>query len=165
MKLNSITLVGHMTDNVRFTEGTGDVSDRAWFVLGVNRKRQKDKSDFIPVICWGKQAKAMLDYTQKGQELTVMGELHSRRVENEDGSVNYHTEVSAEYISFGQKSKKQQTQGAEGADAPAAGNDDVATRAAKAAVAAYIAAQQAQTGDSAAATAGAAADDDNPFEA
>lgn len=173
MKLNTILVVGRLADKVVYTPAQGEASARAWFRLAVNRKRQKDAVDWIPCVCWGKQATAMADYTDKGKELTIQGELHTRKEEIEgvtkpDGSKVFsnYCEINCEFVSFGADSEKQKNakaaQAAAPQGAPQGMDEETAKAIAMAAVEAYKKQQGTQEAPPQEAQAGSS-EDDNPF--
>ncbi|HEC64065.1 MAG TPA: single-stranded DNA-binding protein [bacterium] len=111
MDMNSVSLVGRLTDNVSFTPKNGDETARAWFRLAVNRPTRKDQlkqADFITCVAWGVNAENLAKYTELGQEVGIRGSIRTNHTPNPDGSYNNYTEVSVAFCSYGQKSKKSQ---------------------------------------------------------
>lgn len=100
--MNNVTLVGRLTKDseLRKTQsGTACTS----FTLAVNRTfKTADgiEADFIPVVCWGKTAQNVHDYTYKGMRVGVIGRIQTRTYTKNDGSNVYITEVVANEVQF-----------------------------------------------------------------
>ena len=111
MSLNQVTQQGNLCRDPRYNEHASDpTKNRAWFVLAVNRDFASEdtaqKADFIPCVCWGKQADAVAKYLSQGDEATVTGQLRSRTIEVEGQDPRREMEVRAGRVQFGRKAKK-----------------------------------------------------------
>src|SRR4030042_5930956 len=71
------------------------------FDLASNRVfRNKDgekveETTFMPIVCWGQNAKIVLERAVKGTALIIQGRLSVRRVSQEDGSFRKVTDIVA----------------------------------------------------------------------
>lgn len=108
LNLNDQTIIGHLTKDpeIAYTK-TGIAVSR--FVLGVNRPGKDSKSDFIQVVCYGKQAEFSSKYLAKGMRVYVNGRISTGSYQNKDGFVVYTTEVVANKIKFAKKKADSQT--------------------------------------------------------
>jgi single-strand DNA-binding protein len=97
-KMNKVIIKGRLTAN---PEKKMTVSDVAVcdFTVAVNRRFNKDITDFINCQAWRNTAEFVTKYFKKGQEILVVGELHIDRYEK-DGETRYSTRVSVEEVDF-----------------------------------------------------------------
>lgn len=112
--MNKVVLLGRLTKDpeLRYTKNETAVCG---FTLAVDRKFQKDETDFIPVVVWQKTAEFCSKYFQKGQKVAVSGRIQTRTWEDENGDKHYVTEIVAEEVDFadGKKNSEQQSVTAE----------------------------------------------------
>ena len=57
-------------------------------------------TDWIDVVCWGKQAEAVAEYVQQGDLLFLNGRIQQNRYEDANGNMQYRIEVHAQEVSF-----------------------------------------------------------------
>jgi len=69
---------------------------------GANNFKYKDKerTDWIPFVFWGKLAEIVSQYLKKGSRIIVGGRLQSRSWTDKDDVVRYVQEIRANDISF-----------------------------------------------------------------
>lgn len=112
--MNKVVLLGRLTKDpeLRYTKNETAVCG---FTLAVDRKFQKDETDFIPVVVWQKTAEFCSKYFAKGQKVAVSGRIQTRTWEDENGDKHYVTEIVAEEVDFadGKKNSEQQSATAE----------------------------------------------------
>jgi single-strand DNA-binding protein len=106
MYQNTISVVGRLVANPMFTSGKKEdhSDDRSYFRVAVNRPGQ-DKADFIPVITWGKLARACAEHLKKGKEVAIAGALHTNSTQDESGKWDNRFEIAASSVSFGADAK------------------------------------------------------------
>ena len=95
--INNVTIVGRLTRDpeLRKTEsGTSVVS----FTVAVNRRFNRDETDFINVVAWNQTADFLAKYGDKGALVGVEGRLQTRNYEDKDGKMVYVTEVVADNV-------------------------------------------------------------------
>ena len=63
-------------------------------------------TDFIPVVFWGEKAKAVSQYTRKGDRLLIEGEVQVRKWQTKEGENRYTTEVRCLEFAFIESSKR-----------------------------------------------------------
>ena len=77
------------------------------FQLAVKRPRTKeDVTDFITIVCWRNTAEFVSRYFHKGSGIEVSGALTVRKWQDKNGNNRYSTEVVADEVDFGKKSKE-----------------------------------------------------------
>lgn len=110
MDINQVTLVGRLADNIIYTQGEGESASRAVGKLIVNHppsENSKKKSyDAIQIVAWGKNADNLANYTSKGKELAIIGEIRTNAVAptTAGGAWKNYTEVMIRSVSFGRDS-------------------------------------------------------------
>lgn len=97
--LNRIILIGRLTKDVelRYTQNGTAVAS---FTLAVNRRFQKDETDFIDIVVWKGLAENCANYLGKGSQAAVEGRLQIRTYENKDGQKRKVAEVIADNVEF-----------------------------------------------------------------
>lgn len=108
--MNKIILKGRLTANPELKTTTTDITV-CDFSVAVNRRFNKEQTDFINCQAWRQTAEFINKYFTKGQEILVIGELHIDKWDK-DGETRYSTKVSVDEVEFcGSKAenKPQQT--------------------------------------------------------
>lgn len=102
--MNSVVLVGRLPRDpeVRYTK-TGKAV--ASFTVAVSRypgmqrdPNQKEPTDFISVVAWGRLAEMCGNNLAKGQRVFVQGRLQVRSYETQDGQKRWVSEVVADIV-------------------------------------------------------------------
>ncbi len=109
--LNRVILIGRLTRDPELKyipNGTAV----ARFSLAINRKYNKEETDFIDVVVWRQQAEFCANYGTKGRLAMVEGRLQVRTYETQDGQKRKVTEVVADELRFLDKSGTGQGSGA-----------------------------------------------------
>lgn len=106
---NRVVLIGRITaqPSLKYTaQGTAVTN----FTLAVNRKFNKEETDFVNIVVWRQQAEFAANYGDKGRLALVEGRLQVRNYENQEGKKVYVTEVVADEVRFldGKKKEGQQ---------------------------------------------------------
>lgn len=103
---NTVILIGRLTRNVelRYTNSGKEVTD---FSLAVDQ--DKDHVDFLNIQAWGKLAKNLAEYTQKGDMIGTKGILKHDVYTNQNGEKRSRDYVLAEKIAFISTKKKDET--------------------------------------------------------
>lgn len=80
---------------LRFTQGKG--TPVSTFKLAIDDGYgENKKTDFIPVVLWGKSAENLADYLNKGTLVAVSGKVSTRSYDAKDGNKKYVTEITAD---------------------------------------------------------------------
>lgn len=102
--MNKVILKGRLTASPELKTTTSEiyVTD---FSLAVNRRFNKEQTDFINCQAWRNTAEFITKYFTKGQEILVIGELHIDKYEK-DGETKSVTRVVVDEVEFcGSKSE------------------------------------------------------------
>lgn len=110
--MNSVVLIGRLVADpeLRYIPSTGNAVGT--FTLAVDRAFTKDgqkQTDFFNIVVWGKQAEAVANYTSKGSQVAVRGNIQNRSYEAQDGTKKYITEIVAEQVQFLSKAPGEST--------------------------------------------------------
>ena len=64
--MNTVNLTGRLTKDPELTFLKGDGKAVTKFTLAVNRRFDREKADFIRIVCWQKLAEIVAEYSTKG---------------------------------------------------------------------------------------------------
>ena len=102
--MNKIVLVGNLVKDPELKKIEGNDKCCARFIVAVGRLYKSAdgtiKTDFIPVIIWGKRAEVIVKYMKKGDCISLSGSLRTRSYEDKEGNKKYIAEVIAEEFKF-----------------------------------------------------------------
>ena len=79
--MNKIILKGRLTNNPDLKQTPNGVSVTK-FTIAVNRRFDREKTDFINCEAWRNTAEFISNYFTKGKEIAVVGELHIDKTES-----------------------------------------------------------------------------------
>lgn len=110
MNFNKVIIIGRVTKDpeIRTTSGGQSVAslsvatNRVW---NSNSGERQEKTEFHNVVAWGKLAEICGQYLTKGQEVLFEGRLETRTWEGQDGQKRSRTEIVAENMQMGSKSR------------------------------------------------------------
>ena len=96
--MNKVILKGRLTATPELKTTATDiyVTD---FSVAVNRRFNKEQTDFINCQAWRQTAEFITKYFTKGQEILVVGELHIEKWDK-DGETRYSTRVVVDEVDF-----------------------------------------------------------------
>ena len=94
--MNNVVLIGNISTDLELKQ-TMNGKSVCQFNLAVNG--YGEKTDFIPVQVWNKQAENLVKFQQKGSKIGVMGRLSVDNYE-QDGQKKTFTKVVAHEIEF-----------------------------------------------------------------
>ena len=97
--MNIIVLKGRLTHDPELKKAGKDQKSVCNFTIAINRRFQKDTTDFIICEAWGQTAEFIAKYFSKGKEIAVVGELHIDKYEK-DGENRYSTTVNVNNVEF-----------------------------------------------------------------
>ena len=106
--INNITITGRCTNAPELRLLKGDKNKDTGYVAEVNIAVNKDKDTvfFFPVVAWGSSAKALKEYVDKGDKITVSGYLAYKSWENDEGEKRSRTYINANSVEFMTVSEK-----------------------------------------------------------
>jgi len=97
--LNRVILIGRLTRDPELKYTTNGTAV-ATFTLAINRRFNKEETDFIDVVTWKGLAENCANYLGKGRLAAVEGRLQVRSYETKEGQKRKVTEVVAEDVRF-----------------------------------------------------------------
>ena len=106
---NTVILSGRLTSDAELKSTTQGVSVTN-FTIAVQRPKRKDeeqKTDFIRIVVWGKQAEFVTKYFRKGSMIGVQGTLQVRQYEDKDGKKCSIYEVVAYNVQFAEYKREE----------------------------------------------------------
>lgn len=112
--INKAILMGRLTKAPETTVTTSGTNVTR-FTIAINRRFNRNETDFIPVVAFGKTAEFCSKYFDKGTMAIVIGSIQVRSF-GTDGQRRYATEIIADEVNFGE-SKKDASQSNESASA------------------------------------------------
>ena len=98
--LNKAILNGRLTKAPELKQTNSGKSVRG-FTIAVDRSRDREKTDFIPIVAWGKTAEFVNQWFGKGDLITIVGRIEVRTYEDKNGNKRTATEIIAEEVLFG----------------------------------------------------------------
>ena len=110
--MNKVIIKGRLTATPELKKTTTDVYVTD-FSVAVNRRFNKEQTDFINCQAWRQTAEFITKYFTKGQEILVVGELHIEKWDK-DGETRYYTRVVVDEVDFcGSKESNQDQKNAD----------------------------------------------------
>lgn len=98
--LNKAILNGRLTKAPELKQ-TNSGKSVCGFTIAVDRNRDREKTDFVPIVAWGKTAEFVNQWFGKGDLITIVGRIEVRNYEDKNGNKRTATEVIAEEALFG----------------------------------------------------------------
>ena len=97
--MNNVTLMGRLT---RDPELKYSQAGKAYcrFTVAVNRDFNKDESDFIKFLAFGKTAETIAEWLGKGRRIALQGRIQTGNYENKNGDKVNTFEVVADRFEF-----------------------------------------------------------------
>ena len=99
MSINVVTLMGRLTQTPELKTTSSGIETTS-FTVAVDRRFQKDQTDFINIVAWRQSAKFITNYFKKGQMIAITGSLQARNFTDKNGNKRTVYEVVADNISF-----------------------------------------------------------------
>ena len=98
--LNKAILNGRLTKAPELKQ-TNSGKSVCGFTIAVDRNRDREKTDFIPIVAWGKTAEFVNQWFGKRDLITIVGRIEVRNYEDKNGNKRTATEIIAEEVLFG----------------------------------------------------------------
>lgn len=107
--MNKTIIMGRLAKEpeLRYTSNNKAVCN---FTLAVNKRFERDKADFFPVVAWEKTGEFCGKYFEKGRQVVVVGRLQTRTWDDDNGQKHYVTDIVAEEAYFADSKKAGQAQ-------------------------------------------------------
>lgn len=97
--LNKVILMGRLTADPELKHTPSNVAV-CTFSLAVNRRFNRNETDFIDIVTWRQQAEFVSKYFSKGQQMALVGALQTRTWEDKNGNKRKSVEVVADEVYF-----------------------------------------------------------------
>jgi single-strand DNA-binding protein len=124
--LNTTALVGRLTSDPELRQtGSGMSVCSLRVAFTSNRKNGdvwEDKSNFINVNVWGRQAESAAQYLSKGKRVAISGRLEWREWKTDSGDTRSTIEIVADRVQFIEPRSEGQQQPAQSAPPPSDDN-------------------------------------------
>lgn len=100
--MNTVQLIGNLARDpeLRYSTGQNQMAI-CRFTIAVNDGfGEKQKTSFIRIVTFGKQAESCDRYLKKGRKVAVTGKIQTGSYEDKDGKKVYTTDVVANQVEF-----------------------------------------------------------------
>lgn len=99
--LNHVTLLGRLaqTPELKTTQNGKSVTSFD-LAVPVPSKDQNTPPDYIPIVCWEKQAEFATRFLTKGRQIAVEGRITTRKWTDNDGKNRKAVEITASRLYF-----------------------------------------------------------------
>lgn len=102
--LNKVTLLGRITAEPELKHTPSNTAVCS-FTLAVNRRFNRNETDFIDCVAWRQSAEFISRYFGKGQQMVVCGALQTRNWTDKDGNKRKAVEVNVDEVHFADSKK------------------------------------------------------------
>lgn len=99
MSMNVVILTGRLTaePEMKYTQSG---KSYAKFSLAVNRRYNREETDFVNIVAWEKKAELVSQHLHKGSLVGITGSLRIRSYEDDQGAKRKITEVLLDNLEF-----------------------------------------------------------------
>lgn len=108
--MNKIILSGRLTQDPE-TKQTPNGAEMATFNVAVNRRRDRETTDFFKCVCFGQTAKYVTQYGAKGMSLELEGECQIHKYQDRNGNNQTDVNVVVDNLAFTSRNPNQQQSG------------------------------------------------------
>ena len=98
--MNKVVLMGRLTKDPELRYTATNNTAVCSFTLAIDRRFQKDATDFIPIVAWRECAEFCSKWFKKGLRVAVSGSMQTRNWDDAEGKKHYVTEVVADEVAF-----------------------------------------------------------------
>lgn len=99
MSYNKAIIIGRTTKEIELKQ-TQSGKSVCSFSVAVDRRYDRDKTDFLNIVAWGKTAEFVNQYFHKGDHIGIDGRVETRSYEDKNGNKRTAVEIIAETIFF-----------------------------------------------------------------
>ena len=104
--MNKIILSGRLTQDPEMKQ-TPNGAEMATFNVAVNRRRDRETTDFFKCVCFGQAAKYVTQYGAKGMSLELEGECQLHKYQDRNGNNQTAVNVVVDNLAFTSKNPQQ----------------------------------------------------------
>lgn len=105
--MNKIILSGRLTQDPEVKQTPNNV-EMATFSIAVNRRRDRETTDFFKCVCFGQAAKYVTQYGAKGMSLELEGECQIHKYQDRNGNNQTTVNVVVDNLAFTSRNPNQQ---------------------------------------------------------
>ena len=103
--MNHVVLLGRIVRPQEIREAKGvEVLNN---VLAVKDTHRENQVAFVPFTAWGKLARLLYQYVQKGERVGIMGRIDTRHYTDKNGEEVYVMEVIVQEVHFIERKQKE----------------------------------------------------------
>lgn len=106
--MNQFIFMGRLTKDPDMLNAAGKTI--AKFSIAVDRRFQKDTTDYFDCTAFGKTAEFVEKYLKKGVKVIVYGEVHNHNYTNKEGKKIYSNSYIVENVEFCESKKQEEQQ-------------------------------------------------------
>lgn len=99
MSYNKAIIIGRTTKDIELKQ-TQSGKSVCSFSVAVDRRYDRDKTDFLNVVAWDKTAEFVNKYFHKGDQIGIDGRVETRSYEDKNGNKRTAVEIIAESVFF-----------------------------------------------------------------
>ncbi len=97
--MNKAFIVGRLTRAPEARTTASGISVTT-FSVAVNRRMNREETDFLNIVTWRGLADNCAKYLVRGQQVAIVGEIRTRTYEAKDGTKRTVTEIQADDVEF-----------------------------------------------------------------
>lgn len=97
--MNQLNIIGNLTRDPE-SRTTQSGIQVCTFTVGVNRRNDREKSDFFRVNAWGELGNNCARYLSKGKKVCVIGQVSVSTYTTQNGETRANMDVFAEKVEF-----------------------------------------------------------------
>lgn len=105
--MNKIILSGRLTQDPEMKQTPNNI-EMAIFNVAVNRRRDRETTDFFRCVCFGQAAKYVTQYGSKGMSLELEGECQIHKYQDRNGNNQTTVNVVVDNLAFTSRNPQQQ---------------------------------------------------------
>lgn len=106
--MNKLILSGRLTQDPEMKQ-TPNGTEMAIFNVAVNRRRDRETTDFFKCLCFGQAAKYVMQYGAKGMSLELEGECQIQKYQDRNGNNQTAVNIVVDNLAFTSKNPQQQS--------------------------------------------------------
>ena len=97
--MNKVYMIGRLTNAPEQRQTQNGVAV-CTFSMAVNRRSNREVTDYFNIVAWRGLAETCAKYLVKGQRVAICGELQTRSYDDKNGTKRYVTEIIADDVEF-----------------------------------------------------------------
>lgn len=98
--MNKVILLGRLTNDPSLTYSANNGTGVARFTLAIDREYNREETDFISCVAFGKTAEVISEYFVKGKPINLTGRIQTGSYETKEGEKRYTSDVIVETFNF-----------------------------------------------------------------